>query len=154
MLQLRDIDMLRNVRSILNSDHFISVGWNDSGTCIRRPFGCISVSDTHFASALYDMGCVPNKCDKIRMPFDIVPEDGTHILASSGKCTIAFASTSDVFIKELHEFVCSSLDVNCVALQSCSKNRVKKPWRMEWEQIKMLQRLQTLFTKIVTYQWF
>ena len=141
-LQICDIDMLNSVRGILNSDHFISIGWNGGKTKgTWRPFATLMISDNHFASTLNDLGCVPRKCNKIRMPFDIVPEpymwdfirgyyetDGTHMMGKNGKCCIAFACNSDKFMYELHDFICSSLNVNRVTVHKRSEKAKQIKW--------------------------
>ena len=59
-LQLADIDVLNHIKTILKSDHYISIFCtNQTGKFSHRPQGGIAISDDCFALKLRELGCVP-----------------------------------------------------------------------------------------------
>ena len=162
-LQLADINVLNNMRNMLESSHFISVTWDKrSKTSIRRPLAKLFVSSQRLSSTLCNLGCTPNKCDRILFPHEFVPEqymwdfirgyyeaDGTQSFYKNGRCVLGFSCNSEPFLVGLKEFICSSLDVNSPAI--CG--RLDKGTQLQWTKANDVAMITDMIYKTVIVQW-
>ena len=139
-LQLADVDVINNVRHIMQSDHFVSVCW-PAKRITQRPSTYLCVSNSHFANTLRDLGCMHNKSDKILFPSDIVPEkcmwdfirgyyeaDGSQTLDLNGRCRIEFHCQSYGFLVGLRDFISNTLKVTYSAINKGQKNSYHLQW--------------------------
>ena len=149
-LQYGDIDVLRNIKSILDLSIPISVESNGRSNN-WRPQCRITITNTHFASTLVQLGCVPNKAKILSFPHSVVPNryighfirgymesDGSIMMYSNGHHRIKFEAMCDEFINDLRNVMESRLNVSHATIAKYSTNRNLLRWSKRNDIIQIL----------------